>query len=437
MKALTEYFFHLEKHQTSIKTEVLAGLSTFLTMAYIIFVNPSILATTGMDSGAVFTATCLISAFATLISAFWANSPIAIAPGMALNAFFAFVVVPIYGYSWQNALGMVFISGIIFVLLTITKVRGLLIKSMPECLSTAVLAGISLFIALIALKTDGIIIINQNSHMQLGDLTRIENILFFTGFLLIVFLDYLQVPAAILIGLVSLTFINCLLNRANFQGVFSLPPSISPTFMKFQFNQLASTHAMSQIFAFVLIALFDATGTLIGLLNKPLFTQFKNSNKKIEQTLLADSVATTIAGVMGSSSTSPFIESAAGIQAGGRTGLTAVVISLLFLLALFFSPVMSLIPTYAVGATLLYIACCIMREIKPIKVTDITNFAPAMLTALMIPFSLSIANGIGLGIVSYVLLKLATKQFKQLNTTLIILAITFLIYFTNNSIPTV
>ncbi len=435
MNQLLEKWFHLKKHQTSVKIEILAGLTTFLTMAYIIFVNPSILATTGMDSGAVFTATCLITAAATLMSAFIANSPIAIAPGMALNAFFAFVVVPVYGYTWQNALGMVFISGIVFVLLTVTKIRSLLIKSLPECLSSAVLVGISLFIALIALKTNHIIVISKNDVMHLGDLSRMESVLFFVGFLLIIFLDYLKVPAAILIGLVTLTAINTLVNHTAFQGFFALPPSISPNFMAFEFNQLHTTHAFGQIFSFVLIALFDATGTLIGLLHKPLFIQFKNSHKKIEQTLLSDSVATTFAAVLGSSSTSPFIESAAGIEAGGRTGLTALVISALFIISLFLSPLVSLIPSFAVGATLLYIACCIMKDMTRLNTEDLTDFAPSVLTFLMIPFSLSIADGIGIGIISYVLLKAATKQWYALNPMLIILTLVFILYFINNGAP--
>ncbi len=435
---ITQYlnsFFKLEQHQTSIKKEVLAGLTTFFTMAYIIFVNPSILSTTGMNSGSIFTATCLIAAIGTLLSAFIANSPIAIAPGMALNAFFAFVVVPVYGYTWQNALGMVFISGVIFVFLTLTKVRSLLITSMPECLSSAVLIGISLFIALIALKTNEIIIINSSSYLQLGDLSRMESMLFFIGFLLIVFLDYLKVPAAILIGIVTLTSINALINHTAFQWFIAMPPSLENTFLKFEVNQLHTPHAISQIFSFVLIALFDATGTLLGLLHKPLFIELRNSHKKIERTLLADSIATTSAAILGSSSTSPFIESASGIEAGGRTGLTALVIAVLFIISLFLSPLVSLIPSYAVGSALLFIACCIMKDMTRLNTDDITDFAPTVLTFLMIPFSLSIADGIGMGILSYVILKTITKQWQALNPTLITLAIIFSIYFSSNAMP--
>lgn len=431
-----EEFFRIKHHKTSIKQEVLAGLTTFLTMAYIIFVNPSILATTGMDSSAIFTATCLVAAVGTLLTALIANSPIAIAPGMALNAFFAFVVVPVYGYTWQNALGMVFISGLIFVLLTLTKVRSLVVKSMPECLSAAILIGISLFIALIALKSNEIIIINSSSYLQLGDLTRMESVLFFMGFLLIIFLDYLKVPAAILIGITTLTAINTLFNHSAFHGFFALPPSLEPTLLKFEYDQLNTPHAIGQIFSFVLIALFDATGTLIGLLHKPLFIELRNSHRKIERTLLADSVATTTAAVLGSSSTSPFIESASGIEAGGRTGLTALVVAALFIAALFLSPLVSLIPSYAIGAALLFIACCIMKDITRLKTNDITDFAPSVLTFLMIPFSLSIADGIGMGILSYVILKALTRQWQALNPTLITLAIIFGFYFSNNAMPT-
>ena len=429
-----EKIFKLKKHQTSIKTEVIAGITTFLTMAYIIFVNPAILAHSGMDQGAVFTATCLVTAAATLLNALISNSPIAIGPGMALNAYFAFIVVQNYGYTWQNALGMVFISGIVFTLLTITKIRSLLIKEMPECLNTAIIAGISLFIALIALKTNNIIAINKDSFIQLGELNNLSTALFSLGFILIILLDYLKIPAPVLIGIITITLINKFVNNLHLNNILSMPPSIAPTFMKLEFNQLFNPHALSNIFSFLLIALFDATGTLVGLLHKPIFIKFKNSDAKIEKSILSDSFATTFASILGSSSTSPFIESAAGIAAGGRTGLTALVVAILFVCSLFLAPLISIIPTYAVGSALLYIACCIMKDITKFDTKDLTNFIPSILTMLMIPIRFSIADGIGIGVISYTLLKIITAKYRLLNPTIIILSIIFLGFFINKNI---
>lgn len=431
LKGLLEKSFKLEKHQTNIKTEVLAGLTTFLAMAYIIFVNPAILSQAGMDKGALFTSTCLLTAGATMLSAFTSNSPIAIAPGMALNTVFAFVIVKDYGYSWENALGMVFISGIIFLFLTITKIRTILIHSIPECMATAIITGISLLIALIALKTNDIIIINTNAFLQLGQLANLKCGLFFAGFIFIVYLDYKKIPGAVLIGILTITIINIIINHTGLTGFMSSPPSMEPTLFKLKFDQLNTSHAKHQILSFVLIALFDATGTLVGLLHTPTFIKLKNTERKIEGSLLADSFATTCASVMGSSSTSPYIESATGIETGGRTGLTALVVSLLFILSLFFAPIVGLIPSYAVGSALLYIACCIMKGVAQLDTADITDFAPAVLTLLMIPFSFSIADGIGVGVISYTILKLATRQFKSLNPMLVILTAVFLSYFLN------
>lgn len=426
---MLEKLFNLEAHKTTIGTEVLAGFTTFLTMAYIIFVNPAILSAAGMDKGSVFTVTCLITAGATLTSALIANSPIAFAPGMALNTVFAFVVVGVMGYNWQNALGMVFISGIIFSLLAVTKVRTLLIRALPESMNTAIVSGIALFISLIALKTNGIVVVNTNAFIHLGDLANWKCGLFAMGFLFIVFLDSRKVPGAVLIGILTMTIIDVFRTNASFGTIFQMPPSIDPTFMQLKFDQINNSKAYHQVFSFLLIALFDATGTLVGLLHTPAFLSINKSQKKIERSLLADSFATACAPVLGSSSTSPYIESATGIESGGRTGLTSLVVSGLFIISLFFSPIVGLVPSYAVGSALLYIACCIMKEVTKIDTKDITDFAPAVLTMLMIPFSFSIADGIGVGAISYTVLKLVTKQFHALNPMLVIIAVIFLFYF--------
>lgn len=422
-------FFKLSTHQTTLKTEVLAGLTTYFTMSYIIFVNPAMLSTTGMDKGAVFTATCLITAFSTLLIGFIANNPIAIAPGMALNTFFAYIVVQTHGYNWENALGMVFISGIIFLLLTLTKIRSVLLRSLPSSLNVAIISGISLLIALIALNNNHIIVVNHAGFLQLGKLDSLSSALLFLGFLLIIVLDYFSVPAAVLLGVLTISIINAIIDPNDWQGIVSLPPSIHPTFFHLRFDQINSMHAYKQVFSFFLIALFDATGTFLGLLNQPIFKKQTNNTHTIERGLLADSLGTTLASLLGSSSTSPFIESASGIEAGGRTGLTSVVVGSLFLLSLFVFPLASHIPTSAVGGALLYIACCMFKEIVHINVKNMTELAPSILIVIMIPFTFSIADGIGIGIICYTLLKLLTKQFKAINPVLIVLTLSFLWYF--------
>lgn len=429
MRAILERLFQITAHQTTVKKELLAGFTTYLTIVYIIFVNPSILGVAGMDKGAVFTATCLISAASTFLLGIYANNPVAIVPGMALNTFFAFIVVQTAGYDWQNALGMVFISGCVFLLLTVTRIRDLLIKSLPSCMNVSILAGISLLLGLIALKTNNIVVVDKNSFIHLGDLASWESGLFAAGFLLILLLDYKRVPGTLIIGILTISVINFIRTYHGIPDIFSMPPSLDATLMKLKFDQLEQPTAYKHIFSFVLIALFDATGTIIGLLHTPLFEKLKDVNTKVARSLVCDSVGTIGAAVLGSSSTSPAIESASGIEAGGRTGLTSVFVALLFILSLFIAPVVALIPSFAVGSALLYIACCIMKDISRLETKDITDFAPSVLTIVMIPFSFSIADGLGVGVISYTVLKLLTRQFDQLNATLVVLTGVFLYYF--------
>ncbi len=428
LSAVIESTFNLSQHQTTIKKEIAAGITAFLTMAYIIFINPKILAHAGMDPNSVFTATCLVCAISTFLMGIIANNPIAIVPGMALNTFFAYVVVLTNNYNWQNALGMVFISGVIFLALTITKIRDLLIHALPECINIAILAGISLLLGLIALKMNNVIGIDGNI-IKLNSLITREHFLFAAGFILILILDYRQVPGTILVGILSISLINFIWLSKGLPKLLSMPVYPSATFMQLQFDQINNSLAYKEVFAFLLIALFDATGTLIGLLQTPLFKKLPNVNRKISRGLICDSIGTILASILGSSSTNPAIESASGIGAGGRTGLTSIVIAILFLLALFISPVVSLIPNFAVGSALLYIACLIMKDITRLDTSDITDFAPAILTMVMIPFSFSIADGIGIGVISYTVLKILTKQWHKLNPTLIVLAVIFLYYF--------
>lgn len=423
MNNLKNYFLK----ETTLRTEILAGITTFLTMVYIAFVNPSILHDAGMDQGAVFTATCLVTAFACALTGIMANTPIGVAPGMALNIYFSYSVVQAMGIDWQHALAMVFISGLLFFIVTLTSLRRLLIEAIPYNLQIAILIGISLLIALIALQTNQIIIDDPHSLMRLGDLNRPETGLFFLGFLLILALDYFRIPGAIIIGILSITALSLIFGLSAWQGLIAMPPSMEPTFLKLDFSGLTSVASLKAIFTFFLIAIFDATGTLIGLLNPTVFKQEADYPKRLSYSLTADAAASALAGLLGSASTSPYIESATGIEAGGRTGLTALVIATGFILMLFFFPLAKMIPSFAVGPALLYVACCMMKHLTDMKLPDISETAPCMLTIMMIPFTGSIANGIGGGIILYTLLKLFTRQ--KLNPLVIILSLVFVVFF--------
>lgn len=413
--------------QTTMKTEVLAGITTFLTMVYIVFVNPTILRDAGMDQGAVFTATCLVTAFACALTGFWANTPIGVAPGMALNIYFSYSVVQGMGIDWQHALAMVFVSGVLFFIVTLTSMRRLLIEAIPHNLQIAILIGISLLIAMIALKTNLLIVGDTHTLMRIGDIHRPESALFFLGFLLILSFDYYRIPGSIILGILSISILALMLGLTHWQGVFALPPSIAPTFLQLDFSGLSSISSLKATFTFFLIAVFDATGTLIGLLNPSVLKEQANYQQRLSKSLTADAAASALAGVLGSASTSPYIESAAGIEAGGRSGMTAIVIAIGFLLMLFFYPLAQMIPSYAVGPALLYVACCMMKHLTEMKLNDISETAPCMVTIIMIPFTSSIADGIGWGIILYTLLKLFTRQ--KISGLLAILSLVFVVFF--------
>lgn len=411
----------------SFKTEILAGITTFLTMVYIAFVNPSILHDAGMDQGAVFTATCLVTAFACGLTGLIANTPIGVAPGMALNIYFAYSVVQGMGTSWQHALAMVFISGVLFFIVSLTGLRRLLIEAIPHNLQIAILIGISLLIALISLETNHIIVAGNHTLMHFGEITRPETLLFFLGFILILTLDYCRVTGAIIIGILSISALSLLFGITTWHGIMALPPSIAPTFLKLDFSGMTEITAIKATFTFFLIAVFDATGTLIGLLNDSVFKNRADYTQRLSKSLTADATASALAGLLGSASTSPYIESAAGIEAGGRTGITALVIAAGFILMLFFFPLAQAIPTFAVGPALLYVACCMMKHLTDLKLSNITETAPAMLTIMMIPFTASIADGIGCGVILYVLLKLLSRQ--KVSPLMMILSLVFIVFF--------
>ncbi len=423
MNTLKAYFLK----DTTLRTEILAGITTFLTMVYIAFVNPTILHGAGMDQGAVFTATCLVTAFACALTGLIANTPIGVAPGMALNIYFSYSVVQGMGIDWQHALAMVFLSGLLFFFVTLTRLRRLLIEAIPHNLQIAILIGISLLIALIALESNQLIVEDQHTLMRLGDIKRPESGLFFLGFLLILTLDYYSVSGAIIIGILSISALSLLLGLTSWQGLMAPPPSMAPTFLKLDFSGITSIASLKATFTFFLIAIFDATGTLIGLLNPTVFRQQEDYHQRLSKGLTADAAASALAGLLGSASTSPYIESATGIKAGGRTGITALVIAAGFVLMLFFFPLAKMIPHFAVGPALLYVACCMMKHLTDMKLDDISETAPCMVTVMMIPFTASIADGIGWGIILYTLLKGITRQ--KINPLVIILSLVFVVFF--------
>ncbi len=425
---MLEKLFKLREHATSVRTETIAGLTTFLTMSYIIFVNPDILSSTGMDRNAVFVATCLAAALGSLIMALLANWPIGMAPGMGLNAFFAFTVVGAMGYSWQQALGAVFVSGVIFLILTVTRVRSWLIAGIPRSLRSAIAAGIGLFLAIIALSSAGIVVANPATKVALGDLREPGPLLAILGFFIIAALDAMRVRGAILIGILAITVLSMLLGLTPFQGVFSTPPSLAPTFMQLDIMGVLQTGFLHVILVFVLVEVFDATGTLIGVAKRAGLVN-DHQPARLGRPLLADSTAIVAGSMLGTSSTTAYVESASGVQAGGRTGLTALVVALLFLAALFISPLAASVPAYATAPALLYVAGLMMRELIDIEWDDVTEATPAALTALVMPFTYSIANGLAFGFISYVVLKAVTGKARQVHPSMWLVAALFVIRY--------
>ncbi|MES3025457.1 MAG: NCS2 family permease [Pseudomonadota bacterium] len=422
---LLENFFKLKENGTDVRTELLAGLTTFLTMAYIIFVNPSILGEAGMPKDAVFVATCLAAALGSLIMGLYANYPIALAPGMGLNAYFAFVVVKGMGLSWEIALGAVFISGCLFILVSLFRLREMIVDGIPQSIRTAVTVGIGMFLALIALRSAGIVVANPATLVGVGDLHQAPAILAVIGFFVIVALDKLRVKGAILIGILLVTTLSFFFGGNKFIGIVSAPPTITPTLFKLDIMGALSFGILNVVLVFFLVELFDATGTLMGVANKAGLL-VKGKMERLNKALLADSVAIAAGATLGTSSTTAYIESAAGVQAGGRTGMTAVVVALLFLACLFVSPLASVVPGYATAPALLYVACLMLRDLADIDWSDSTESIPAAITALTMPFTYSIAQGVAFGFISYAVLKLLTGRAKQVRPIVWIIAAVFL-----------
>ena len=427
--AFLESFFKLKEHGTSVKTEVLAGFTTFLTMAYIIFVNPAILSQTGMDFNAVFVATCVAAAIGTMVMGLVANYPIALAPGMGLNAYFTFAVVKGMGVPWETALGAVFISGVIFVIITSLKIREQIVNAIPHSLKLAISAGVGLFLAIIGLKGAGVITGSEATMVTLGNVAAPTTLLAVFGFFVIVALEYRKVTGAGIIGVLLVTLLSVLLGMTEFKGVFAAPPSIEPTFMKMDIASAINAGLIGVIFIFFFIDLFDTTGTLIGVSHRAGLLDKDGKLPRLKRALFADSTAIMAGGVLGTSSVTAYVESAAGTSVGGRTGLTAVVVALLFLAALFLSPLAGTVPAYATAPALCYVAVLMTRGLAEIDWDDLTESAPAVITAVGMPFTYSIADGIAFGFISYAVIKVLAGRFRDLSPMVLVIAALFAVKF--------
>jgi AGZA family xanthine/uracil permease-like MFS transporter len=426
---MLERIFKLSENKTNARTEIVAGITTFLTMAYIIFVNPSILGAAKMPFGAVFAATCVAAAIGCFLMAFLANYPIALAPGMGLNAYFAFTVVGGMGYSWQVALGCVFISGIIFFIISVLPIREWIVNAIPKSLKMAIAAGIGLFLALIALKNAGIVVGDKATLVTHGKLTSFPVVMAALGFALIVALEYRRIMGGIIIGILAVTVVAIAVGQQKFEGIFDVPPSIAPVFLQMDLAGALQVGLVTVVFAFLFVDLFDNTGTLIALAHRGGFMRPDGTVPRLNRALMSDSAAAMIGAAVGTSTTTSYIESAAGINAGGRTGLTAAIVGVLFILALFVAPLAGSIPAYATAPALLYVACLMTRSLIEVAWDDITEAAPAVITALAMPFTFSIAEGIAFGFISYVGIKFATGRYSDVHPAVGILAVLFVIKY--------
>ena len=421
-------FFKISENGSSVRTEVLAGLTTFLTMSYIFVVNPSILSEAGMEYGAVFVATCIAAAIGCMMMGLIANYPIALAPGMGLNAYFTYAVVKGMGVPWQVALGAVFVSGLLFVALSFMKIREAIVNALPMSLKMSITAGIGLFLALIALKNAGIVVANPATYVGLGDVREPAALLAFVGFFTIVVLDYYRVRGAIIISILAVTLISAALGMSQFHGIVGAMPSLAPTFMQMDFKDLFTAGMVGVIFVFFFVDLFDSTGTLVGVSHRAGLL-VNGKLPRLKKALFADSTAIVAGAALGTSSTTAYIESASGVSAGGRTGLTAVVVGVLFIACLWFSPLAASVPAYATAPALLYVGVLMIRGLAEIDWNDITEAAPAFLTAVFMPFSFSIADGIAMGFISYAVIKLACGKAKDVPYMVWIIAVLWALKF--------
>ena len=429
MKNFLERAFQLELNNTSIKQEFIAGFTTFITMAYIIFVNPQMMAASGMDLGASFVGTCIAAAIACFAMGFYSNWPVGLAPGMGLNAFFTYTVVGEMGYSWEVALGAVFLAGILFVTISVTPLRQWMLKSIPLNLRIAMGAGVGLFVGFIGLKTGGIIIQNEATFLSLGNFMNIETLLSAVGFLLISVLANRQVSGAIIIAVLGVTFLGVFFNLVQFQGVIAYPPSIAPIFIKLDILEALDLAMISVIISFLFVNLFDTAGTLLGVASRAKLIDQSGEILNLDKALKADSGSSVFGSFFGCAPVTSYVESSAGVEAGGRTGLTAVVIGFLFLIAIFFSPLAAIVPAYATSGALIYVAILMLSGMEKLDWSDLSELLPALIMIIMIPLTFSIANGIALGFITYVVMKISSGEMKNISSGAWFLTVIFLAKF--------
>ena len=423
---MLEQLFALNACGTTARTEILAGCTTFLTMSAILFVNPDILGQAGMDRDAVFVATCLASAIGSLLMGLLANYPIGQAPGMGINAVFSFGLVKSMGLPWETALGAVFLSGLLFVLVSLLRVREWFVNAIPASLKHAITAGVGLFLALLALRAAGIVAASPDTLVTLGNVKAPPALLAMGGFLLMIVLDQRGVPGAILLGILAVTAASVALGLSPFTGVFSAPPSLAPTLFKADVRAALDPAVLGVVLSFFLMSLFETSGTLIAIAQRGGFLDAQGRLPRLDRALLADSTAISVGALLGTSSTTSYLESTTGISAGGRTGFTAVVIALLFLASLAFAPLALMVPTYATAPALLYVAILMLRSLAELDWNDLTESAPAVCCVTVMAFTFSIADGIAFGVISHVLLKLLTGQYNRIGLPMGVVAGLFL-----------
>ena len=429
-QSFLQQFFKLKEKGTSSKTEIIAGITTFFTMVYIVFVNPSVLGDAGMDKQVVFVTTCLIAGFGTIAMGLFSNLPIALAPAMGLNAFFAYVVVGKLGYSWQVGMGTIFWGSVGLLLLTIFQIRYWLMASIPLSLRVGIGAGIGFFIALIGFKNMGLVVANPATLVALGDLHSPQVLLGILGFFIIVVLAARNIYSGVLISIATVTALALYFDESvMFHGVVSMPPALTQVVGQVDIAGALDTALIGIIFSFLLVNLFDSSGTLLGVTDKAGFSDEKGRFPKMKQALYVDSASAVVGSYIGTSAISTYIESGAGVSVGGRTGMTAVVVGLLFLLTIFFSPLAGMVPAYATAGALVYVGILMASSLIKVTWEDLTEATPAFITSAMMPFTYSITEGIAFGFISYCVMKVGTGRWREVNAPVWVVSVLFLIKF--------
>ena len=429
MKQTLELIFKLHDNNTTIKKELLAGFTTFITMAYIIFVNPQMMAASGMDQGAIFVGTCLAAAIACFVMGIFANWPVGLAPGMGLNAFFTYTVVGEMGYSWETALGAVFLAGILFFIISVTNLRRWMIDSIPMNLRVAIGSGVGLFIGFIGLKSGGIIVNNDVTYLSLGDFSKYQTILAALGFLIISVLAVRKINGAIIIGVLIVTLISLLIGLVEYNGLLAYPPNIYPTFMKLDILGALDVAMISVIMSFLFVNLFDTTGTLLGVASRANLIDDNGNAKNLNKALAVDSSSSIFGTFFGCSPVTSYIESSAGVESGGKTGMVSVVVGLFFILAIFLSPLAAMVPPYATSGALIYVAVLMLSSMESLNWKSSIDILPALIIIVMIPFTFSIADGIALGFLTYVVLKVGSGNIREISSGAWFLTLIFLSKF--------